>query len=179
MTITVGQLPTLEQALVRGLAWMYTDHHRPGSMVFHLGDALSCQQNRTLRFCPGRTSERGGAVVILDVTRPQVRANRTGSSNRDLLHVPLAPDEMDRLEVLLHRHGYGVARRWNGFPGTSGSLELSRPISSSMYAARARYHAGCLVHPDRSVFCSCAAWRGAYDKLIPLKPQGDPSTWMP
>lgn len=177
MSTAVDQLPTLDQALARGLAWLYTDRHRPGSMVYHLGDSLTCQQNRTLRFCPGRTSERAGAVIILEVTRPQVRAHRARSSNRDLLHVPLAPDEMDRLEVLLHRHGYRVAQRWNGFPATSGSLELSRPVSSSMYAARARYSAGCQVHPARSVFCSCAAWRHAYDKLIPLKPEGAPSSW--
>ena len=167
--------PTLAQALERGLAWLYTDAHPAGSQVFHLGASLACRHNRTLSFVPGRSHERGGAVIVLEVTRP---VRRTGSRPYPSM-VPLAPDELDRLERLLAQRGYSVTHRWNGFPATTGSLELAQPISSAMYAARTRYSQGCPLHPARSVFCSCPQWRAAYDLLIPLKPKGHPSTWTP
>ncbi|HEY9015591.1 MAG TPA: hypothetical protein VIM84_11075 [Gemmatimonadales bacterium] len=158
-------LPPLPEVLDRGLAWLFTTEHPAGAMVFHLGSALRCRDNRTLSFCPGGGHNGVQAVVGIDVTSPTRRRHpRWG----EVTHTPLAPDELDRLSLLLAERGYQEADRWNGFPATSGSIALAQPLHPSMQAALDRYRAGCAAHGG-SVFCGCAQFQAGYDLLTPLR----------
>lgn len=154
--------PTLEEGLERGLAWLFTTEHPEGATVSHLGASLLCDGNRRLGFCPA--GSQGRPTITLEVAHPQPRRTpRWG----EVSHVPLAPDELDRLSALLAARGYEEDHRWNGFPATTGSVAVAQELHPSMRAALERYRAGCRVHHG-SVFCGCATWAAGYGRLAAL-----------
>lgn len=153
----------MDEALDRGLAWLFTTDHPEGSMVFHLGDTLRVMHNRILGFMPSTHGKDGTPVVTLDVQTTQPRGRSS-----TVPHTPLAPDELHRLAGMLADRGHEVVSQWNGFPHTTGSLALATPLHPSMRAALDRYRAGCPAH-DGTVFCSCPLWREGYKRLVPLR----------
>ncbi|MEH0657699.1 hypothetical protein QA860_08130 [Streptomyces stelliscabiei] len=89
---------------------------------------------------------------------------------------PLEPGELEALAAELERRGFSVEGTWNGHPGTTGSVGLVRPAHPTLVAAVDRYRAGCLEHPNRSVFCDCETWRAGFTRVVqPPRPAPTPA----
>lgn len=157
------------EALDRGLAWLLETVQPEGATVSHHGDSLKVRDNRRLSFVPAGSAHNNVPVIVLDVASPRYRDK---ARHDEPMCVPLAPDELDRLEALLANRGHRVLGRWNGFPGTSGSLALDARLHPTMQAALDSYRAGCPAHGG-SVFCNCGLRREGFARLVPLRAPRD------
>jgi hypothetical protein len=161
-------MTTLSTALDTGLNWLYETaqpddaHQQHHGIVLHLPEA-----NRWYGFCP--TGANNLPVVSVDVIKVEHKLDGDG----DYIPAnPLKPDELAALATELEQRGYTVASTWNGHPGVTGSCGLRRPAHPTLVAAVDRYRRGCVVHPERSVFCNCEAWRAESNRIVrpPLPP---------
>jgi hypothetical protein len=162
-----------EEALDRGLAWLFRTEHKQGAIVSHHGDSLKVRDNRRLTFVPQGSVDNRAPVVVLDVAAPR---RRKTTHDRPLGQWGLAPQEIDVLVELLADRGYPVTSRWNGFPASSGSVALGEArLHPTMLAAIEGYHAGCAMHYG-SVFCNCPHWREGFSRLTGLRARNEVTT---
>ena len=156
--MTSTATPSLDSVLTTGLNWLYDTVQPDDAHTSHHGIVLGLlAANRIYGFCP--TGAKNLPVVVVDVAKPE---------HRDYLPPanPLAPDELSDLAQELERRGFTVRTTWNGHPGITGSVGLTRPAHPTLVAAVQRYHRGCTVHPKRSVFCDCEAWRAGFARVV-------------
>ncbi|MGA5869295.1 hypothetical protein [Streptomyces cinereoruber] len=152
---------TLNDALTLALHWLYETEQPDDAWMTHHGQWIPVTGNRHLTVTP--TGAENLPVIVVNVSQQ----TWTKGPDRDMWPGnPVAPDELPRLAAELERRGYAVRSTWNGFPAHTGSVGLVRPAHPSQVAAVARYRAGCLEHPERSVFCECDAWRAGFRRAV-------------
>lgn len=145
---------TLATVLDTGLGWLYDTAQPDDAHADHHGIVLGLPDvNRVYRFTPDGADHL--PVVIVNVARP----GPPGSN-------PLEPGELFDLAIELEARGYTVRTTWNGHPADTGSVSLIRPAHPTLVAAVERYHRGCTVHPERTVFCDCEHWRAEYARRV-------------
>lgn len=154
-------LLALGDALTVGLRWLYDIEQPADAWMHHHSQQIPIAGNRFLAFAP--TSTVALPIVVIGVTKP---AWKEGPRGDMVPGNPLTPAELPGLAAELERRGYAVRSTWNGFPGPTGSVGLTRPAHPSQVAAVDRYRAGCQEHPARSVFCECDAWRAGFDRAV-------------
>lgn len=153
----------LARILDAGLGWLYDTTQPDDAHVTHHGITIGHPEaNRWYVFTPDGAQHL--PTVIVNVSHPEWIDNGFGQPST--LANPLAPDELPTLAEELRRRGFDVASTWNGHPGDTGSVGLVRPAHPSLVAAVQRYHRGCTVHPQRSVFCDCEEWTAAYRRAV-------------
>lgn len=151
-------MTSLAAILDTGLHWLYDTVQPDDAHQQHHGITISHPEgNRLYGFCP--TGADNLPVVVVNVARPELRPN-------DLPANPLRPDELFDLAIELEARGYTVRTTWNGHPAITGSVGLIRAAHPTLIAAVQRYHRGCTVHPQRSVFCDCEAWRAEGRRIV-------------
>lgn len=164
----------LEEALDRGLEWLFRTEHLEGAIVSHHGDALKVRDNRRLSFVPRGSADNRAPVIVLSVAAPR---RRQPTHDRPLAQYGLAPHEIWNLVKLLQDRGHDVTSTWNGFPSDSGSVALGNDrLHPTMARAIENYHLGCAMHHG-SVFCNCPHWREGFTRLTPLVPRDKVLTW--
>lgn len=151
----------LHAALTAGLHWLYDTEQPDDAWMQHLGQPIYATDNRRLTFAPVGADNL--PVIVLDVSWPLWTKHPSGDMAPGN---PLAPTELPRLAAELEHRGFEVRSTWNGFPAHSGSVGLVQPARPSQCAAVERYRAGCLLHPERSVFCECVPWRAGFRRAI-------------
>lgn len=160
----------LEEALDRGLAWLFRTEQKEGAVISHHGDSLKVRDNRRLSFVPAGSADGRAPVVVLSVAAPH---RRKATHDRPLSHWGLAPHEIWNLVKLLNERGHDVTSTWNGFPADTGSVALGNDrLHPTMAAALANYHAGCAQHYG-SVFCNCPLFREGFARATPLRARGE------
>ncbi|MFE2712279.1 hypothetical protein ACFXKI_09880 [Streptomyces mirabilis] len=153
----------LDEILDTGLGWLYDTvqpddaHQHHLGIVFHLPEA-----NRWYGFVP--EGARSLPVVSVDVLTVEWIDN--GPNGLGTPGNPLELGELDVLAAGLRRRGVESSGTWNGHPGATGSVGLVRPAHPTLVAAVDRYRRGCVVHPERSVFCDCEAWRAEGARIV-------------
>ncbi|MGQ4340356.1 hypothetical protein ACN6LF_005225 [[Kitasatospora] papulosa] len=153
----------LDTVLTAGLRWLYETEQPADAWDQHHGVSLPLPaDNRTYSFCPA--GYRSLTVVVVNVAKVDWIDN--GPNDLKTPANPLKVDELDSLADDLRAHGFEVNDMWNGHPGITGSVGLARPAHPSLLAAVDRYRAGCLAHPQRSVFCDCDAWRAGFTRIV-------------
>ncbi|MFC8862686.1 hypothetical protein [[Kitasatospora] papulosa] len=153
----------LDTVLTAGLRWLYETEQPADAWDQHHGVSLPLPaDNRTYSFCPA--GYRSLTVVVVNVAKVDWIDN--GPNDLKTPANPLKVDELDSLADDLRAHGFEVNDMWNGHPGITGSVGLARPAHPSLLAAVDRYRAGCLAHPQRSVFCDCDAWRAGFNRIV-------------
>lgn len=163
----------MDEALDRGLAWLFTTEQKPGAVLSHHGDSLKVRDNRRLTFVPQGSKDNNAPVIVLGVAAAH---RRKTTRERPLAQWGLAPDEIDRLAALLAERGHEVTSRWNGFPASSGSVALGNSrLHPSMRAAIESYRLGCALHYG-TVFCNCGLWREGFARLEPLRARNEVTT---
>ncbi|MFE7106597.1 hypothetical protein ACFU98_35155 [Streptomyces sp. NPDC057575] len=161
----------LDTFLTAGLRWLYETGQPDNAWQGHHGLLLRAPAaNRLYSFIPANDWKR--PVVAVDVAKIEWIDN--GPNELKTPANPLAAGELESLAAELRSLGYEFTATWNGYPQTTGSVGLARPAHPSLLAAVDRYHAGCLVHPKRSVFCDCDAWREGFTRII--RPELTPAT---
>lgn len=159
---------TLAHILDAGLGWLYDTVQPDDAHASHHGIVLHLPEaSRWYGFCPG--GARHLPVVTVNVIKPDWIDN--GFNRPMTLANPLASDELPVLAEELRRRGFESFGIWNGHPGATGSVGLARPAHPSLAAAVQRYHRGCVVHPKRSVFCECEAWRAGFARVVRPAPR--------
>lgn len=154
---------TLARILDAGLGWLYDTVQPDDAHQQHHGITIGLPSaNRLYGFCP--TGSANLPVVIANVAKPELRPY-------DLPLNPLAPDELFDLATELERRGFTVRTTWNGHPAITGSVGLVRPAHPTLVAAVERYHRGCVVHPERSVFCDCETWNAEGARIVQPVPR--------
>jgi len=160
--------------LAAGLSWLYDTVQPHGAIVSHHG-VFRILGERSYRFIPANITNPGGLpVVVCAVARPHFDEN-----NQWRLTNPIdGPAEIDAFAALLAELGPPVVDRWNGQEGcTSGSLQLGRRAHPTLLAAVDTYHAGCLEHPQHSVFCRCGWYQAgtalSVDPVWPVEVAAD------
>lgn len=143
-----------------GLAWLFETEQPDGAILQHHGLIHDAEGDRRYCFVPEGAWNR--PVVVIDIADPKWSGPMT---NRTLLN-PLAPTELEQFAEAIAALGYPTAGTWNGHPGPSGSVSLSRTAHPSLLAAVNRYRAGCPAHPARRVFCDCGWYRDGFSLLI-------------
>jgi hypothetical protein len=161
----------LTAVLTAGLTWLYDTEQPDGAILHHSGESLPAEGNRRFSFIPAGGSRE--AIVVVDVAHvgwvdvdPWTKAPAN----------PLGPGELERITDALAELGARVARTWNGYPATTGSLALVRPAHPTLLAAVDRYHAGCLEHPGYGrgdVFCDCDWYGHGNARVIRLRSRLD------
>jgi hypothetical protein len=152
------QPTTLAAVLDTGLRWLYETVQPDDAHQQHHGITIGLPAaNRIYGFCP--TGAENLPVVVVNVAKPELRPY-------ELPLNPVRQDELPALAVELERRGFKVRVTWNGHPAITGSVGLARPAHPSLVAAVQRYHRGCTVHPERSVFCDCEAWRAEGARIV-------------
>ncbi|MEV6841068.1 hypothetical protein AB0N17_42445 [Streptomyces sp. NPDC051133] len=155
-------MTTLDDILTAGLDWLYATEQPDNSHQQHHGITLGHPAaNRWYGFCP--TGARNLPVVSVDVSKVECKLDNDGDR---VPANPLDPGELETLADELRRRGFDVDSTWNGHPGVTGSVGLARTAHPTLLAAVDRYHRGCLVHPQRSVFCDCEAWRAEAARIV-------------
>lgn len=150
--------PTLKAVLDTGLSWLYETIQPDDAHQQHHGITISHPEaNRYYGFCPDGFEHR--PVVSVNVAKPEFQDYGPPAN-------PLRPDELFDLATELERRGYTVRTTWNGHPAITGSVGLVRDAHPTLVAAVQRYHRGCTVHPERSVFCDCEAWRAEGARIV-------------
>ncbi|MFM9777066.1 hypothetical protein [Streptomyces scabiei] len=156
-------MTTLATILDAGLGWLYDTvqpddaHQQHHGITLHLPEA-----NRWYGFCPDGAQHR--PVVSVDVLKVEWIDN--GPNRLPTPANPLDRDEMRDLVAELRRRGFESFGTWNGHPGTSGSVGLTRKAHPTLVAAVERYHRGCTAHPERSVFCDCDTWNAGFRRVV-------------
>ncbi|MEU8829399.1 hypothetical protein [Streptomyces sp900116325] len=161
-----------DTVLTAGLSWLYGTE-QPDNAWQHHGLLLPVPAtNRLYSFIPANDWK--CPVVAVDVAKIEWIDN--GPNELKTPANPLEPGELEALAAELRTLGFKVTSAWNGHPQTTGSVGLARPAHPSLVAAVDRYRAGCLVHPGRSVFCDCDAWREGFSRIVQpsLAPQPTP-----
>lgn len=156
--MTSTDLPGLADILTTGLHWLYETEQPDDAHQQHHGITLGLPAaNRYYGFCP--TGAAGLPVVSVNVAKPVLRDYAPPAN-------PIEPGELSALGDELRACGYAVRDTWNGHPAITGSVGLVRPAHPTLLAAVERYRRGCPDHPDRSVFCSCDAWRAEAARIV-------------
>jgi len=151
-------MTTLASVLDAGLGWLYDTIQPDDAHQQHHGITLGVPEaNRIYGFCP--TGAEGLPVVVVEVAKPELRPYQLPLN-------PIEPEELPALASELEQRGFKVRVTWNGHPAISGSVGLARPAHPTLLAAVQRYHRGCTVHPDRSVFCGCEHWRAEGSRIV-------------
>lgn len=147
-----------------GLHWLYDTEQPDDAHQHHSGLLLrEPATNRLYTVIP--TNDWKRPVIAVDIAAIEWIDN--GPNELKTPANPLEPGELDALAALLSGlSGVAITRTWNGHPQTTGSVGLARPAHPSLLAAVDRYHAGCLNHPERSVFCECEAWQAGFRRTI-------------
>lgn len=154
---------TLAAVLDAGLHWLYDTVQPDDAHQQHHGIALhSPETNRWYGFCPSGVRH----VPVVHVNVLEVEWIDNGPNDLEAPANPLGPHELDALAEELRRRGFESFEAWNGHPGITGSVGLVRPAHPTLVAAVQRYHGGCVVHPERSVFCDCEAWRAEGARIV-------------
>lgn len=154
---------TLDTVLTAGLRWLYDTEQPDTAWQGHHGLLLPLPAaNRLYAFAPANDWK--DPVVVVDVAKIEWIDN--GPNELATPANPLETGELDALADQLRTLGVEVASTWNGHPLTSGSIGLARPAHPSLVAAVDRYRAGCLAHPQRSVFCDCDDWRAGFTRIV-------------
>ncbi len=149
---------TLADILDTGLNWLYDTVQPDNAHQQHHGITIGLPAaNRYYGFCPDGAEHL--PVVIVNVAHPEYRDNLPPAN-------PLEPGELFDLATELEARGYTVRTTWNGHPAITGSVSLVQPAHPTLVAAVQRYHRGCVVHPERSVFCDCEAWRAEGARIV-------------
>ena len=163
----------LATILDTGLNWLYETVQPDDAHQQHLGIVLHLPAaNRWYGFCPDGAQHL--PVVSVDVIKPEWIDN--GFNRPMTLANPLSPDELPALAEELRNRGFESFGTWNGHPGATGSVGLTRKAHPTLVAAVERYHRGCTEHPDRSVFCDCEAWRAEGARAVhPARPAVSPT----
>lgn len=160
-------MTSLATILDTGLNWLYDtvqpddSHQQHHGIVLHLPEA-----NRWYGFCPDGAQHL--PVVSVDVLKPEWIDN--GFNRPSTLANPLGADELPALAEELRRRGFESFGTWNGHPGPTGSVGLTRKPHPTLVAAVDRYHRGCTVHPERRVFCDCDAWNAGFTLIVRPQP---------
>lgn len=163
--------PELAAILDAGLTWLYDTEQPDTAHQQHHGITLSLPaSNRVYGFCPDGWQRL--PVVSVDVGKVEHKLDADGDS---IPANPLESLELDSLVVELARRGFEASSTWNGHPGVTGSVGLVRAAHPTLTAAVERYRRGCTVHPERSVFCDCEAWRDEGARIIRPAVQTAPS----
>jgi hypothetical protein len=163
-------MTTLAAILDTGLNWLYDTVQPDNAHQQHHGITLGLPEaNRWYGFCPD--GARHLPVVSVNVGKPEWIDN--GFNRPMTLANPIDADELPRLAEELRRRGFEPHDTWNGHPGDTGSVGLVRPAHPTLVAAVQRYHRGCTVHPQRSVFCDCEAWRAEGARIV--RPAASPA----
>lgn len=158
----MNEQTTLDAVLGRGLHWLYETEQPDNAWQYH-GLLLPVPAiNRLYSFIPANDWK--SPVVAVDVAKIEWIDN--GPNDLKTPANPLEHGELDVLAAKLRNRGVEVTSTWNGHPQTTGSVALAGPAHPSLVAAVDRYRAGCLVHPERSVFCDCDAWRGGFSRIV-------------
>lgn len=151
-------MTSLATILDTGLNWLYDTVQPDDAHQQHHGITIGLPEaNRLYGFCPDGAEHL--PVVVVDVAKPELRPYELPAN-------PLAPDELSDLAAELERRGFKVRTTWNGHPAITGSVGLAREAHPTLVAAVQRYHRGCVVHPERSVFCDCEAWRAEGYRIV-------------
>ncbi|MBJ6623518.1 hypothetical protein [Streptomyces sp. DHE17-7] len=160
-------MPDLTHILDAGLEWLYETVQPDNAHQQHHGITIGHPEaNRLYGFCP--TGADNLPVVVVNVAKPELHPY-------DLPANPLRPDELFDLATALEAHGLTVRTTWNGHPAITGSVGLVQPAHPTLIAAVDRYHRGCTVHPERSVFCDCEHWREEGRRIVgPNRPTATP-----
>lgn len=167
--------PELAAILDAGLCWLYDTeqpddaHHQHHGIVLGLPDT-----NRLYGFCPAGWGNR--PVVSVDVAKVEYKLDGDGDT---IPANPLDVLELDALAAELKRRGFTPSSTWNGHPGVTGSVGLARAAHPTLTAAVDRYRRGCIVHPDRGVFCDCEAWRAGYRRILQPTREEQPAAEEP
>lgn len=155
-------MTSLESILGTGLQWLYDTVQPDDAHQQHHGITLGLPSaNRVYGFCPAGWSNL--PVVSVDVAKVEHKVDSDGDwvpAN------PLEPDELEALATELKLRGFETSHTWNGHPGVTGSCGLRRLAHPSLVSAVDRYRRGCVVHPQRSVFCDCEAWRAEGARIV-------------
>lgn len=162
MTVTTDQTRTLTTILDAGLRWLYETEQPDDAHQQHHGIGIGHPEaNRWYGFCP--TGARNLPVVSVNVSKVEYKLDSHGDP---VPANPLEPGELDALADELRRRGFNVDDTWNGHPGVTGSVGLAWSAHPTLVAAVDRYRRGCIVHPQRSVFCDCEAWRAEGARIV-------------
>ncbi|MDX3358046.1 hypothetical protein PV703_33125, partial [Streptomyces sp. ME01-24h] len=153
----------LKTVLDTGLHWLYETEQPGNAHQQHHGIVLGLpEENRRYGFCP--VGARRLPVVSVNVARVDWIDN--GPNDAKTPGNPLGPGELEALAAELEQRGFPIDDTWNGHPGITGSVGIGRPAHPTLVAAVDRYLAGCLLHPRRSVFCDCEAWRSEAARIV-------------
>jgi hypothetical protein len=145
-----------------GLGWLFDTVQPDDAHQQHHGITLGLpDMNRLYGFCPAGYANL--PVVSVNVAKVEYQP---GSNGYDVPANPLELAELEALAAELEQRGYVVASTWNGHPAVTGSVGLAQRAHPSLVAAVDRYRRGCTVHPERSVFCDCEAWRAEGARVI-------------
>ncbi|MGW7617363.1 hypothetical protein ACWGLG_16155 [Streptomyces antimycoticus] len=156
------QLPALAAVLDAGLRWLYEAEQPADAWAQHHGEPIAAGGNRTYSFVP--VGARKLPVVVVNVAKVEWIDN--GPNQLMTPANPLEPGELEEIAAELECRGFPVQTTWNGHPGVTGSVGLTRPAHPSQVAAVERYVAGCQQHPKRSVFCECETWRAGFRRVV-------------
>lgn len=153
----------LAAILDTGLNWLYDTTQPDDAHQQHHGITIGHPAaNRYYGFCP--TGAENLPVVTVNVAKVEYRDYEPPVN-------PLEPGELFDLAQELEARGYTVRTTWNGHPAVTGSVSLVQPAHPTLVAAVQRYHRGCTVHPERSVFCDCDAWTAEGRRIVrPAQP---------
>jgi hypothetical protein len=147
--------------LTAGLRWLFETSQPDDAHAQHHGERLAADNNRSYRFIPVGAGDL--PVIVVDVAKIEWTTDGRG----DMVPAnPIEADELERLAAELERRGYPVRDTWNGHPSITGSVGLRTPAHPGQVAAVGRYHRGCTVHPGRTVFCDCEAWRAGFTRVV-------------
>lgn len=153
----------LARILDTGLGWLFDTVQSDDAHAQHHGIVLGLPEaNRWYGFCPD--GARHLPVVSVNVVKPEWIDN--GFNRPSTLANPIGPAELPELAAELRRRGFESFGTWNGHPGDTGSVGLARPAHPTLVAAVDRYHRGCTVHPQRSVFCDCEDWTAGFRRIV-------------
>jgi hypothetical protein len=155
---------TFDTVLTAGLRWLYETEQPDNAWQGHHGLLLRAPATNRLYSFITSDYRRRLPMVAVDVARIEWIDN--GPNELKTPANPLVAGELEALAAELRILGFEVSSTWNGHPQTTGSVGLVRPAHPSLLAAVDRYRAGCLVHPKRSVFCDCDAWREGFTRII-------------
>ncbi|BBX88199.1 hypothetical protein [Mycolicibacterium aubagnense] len=133
-------------ALLLGLRWLY-DTEQPATATQNpRGQHLHTPAGRTLHFIPAGTA--GHALLVIVADALEAAPNGHPAANT------LSPGELAAFADLLEDLGEPVLSTYNGYPGTTAALALSRPAHPTLLAAVTRFtdrpH---LHHLDDACFC--------------------------